>query len=290
MLASLKQALKNFTKKYFYILLVRDKFSPAVQVSQRQLFLFYQQCVLEKKMIRLSDTGYKVFSQHEEDGLLLFIFAVIGTHNKTFVDIGSNDGINSNCANLAINFGWHGLFIDSDKAAISRGIRFYRRYPDPWSFKPRFAEAKVTRENVNAIIEKGGFKGNIDLLSIDIDGNDYWIWDAISVIEPHVVIVECKIEYGFNNVVVPYDPGYSHLTKNPLYNGASPAAFNKLAKRKGYRLAGANSYGHNMIFIKNGLADEYLPEVQLASILTHISATESFKDFDLVKHLPFVEG
>ncbi|MBC7889447.1 MAG: hypothetical protein H7Z13_16340 [Ferruginibacter sp.] len=290
MLSAVKQYLKNFIKKYFYIILLRDKFTPALQVNQRQLFLYYQQCFRENKIIRLSDTGYKVFSQHEEDGLLLFIFAIIGTTAKTFVDIGGNDGVNSNCANFAVNFGWHGLFIDSDKTAVKRGIHFYKRYPDPWSFKPRFVCQKVTRENINPIIEKEGFSGSIDLLSIDIDGNDYWIWDAINILEPRVVMVEAKVEFGFNNVVVPYDPGYSHLTKNPLYNGASPVAFNNLAKRKGYRLAGANGYGHNMIFIKNGLADDYFPEVAVATILTHPSAIESFKDFERVMHLEFIEG
>ncbi len=271
-------------------MLVKDKFSPAVQINQRQLYLYYQQSFKEKKIIQLNDTGYKVFSQYEEDGLLAFIFAVIGTTNKTFIDIGSNDGVNSNCANFAINFGWHGLFIDNDKTAIKRGVNFYRKYPDPWSFKPRFLYMKVTRENINEAIANEGFKGPVDLISIDIDGNDYWIWDAITIVMPRVVIIEAKVEYGFNNIVVPYDAGYSHLHKNPLYNGASPVAFNNLAKRKGYRLVGANSYGHNMIFVQNDLADDYLPEVTVASILNHPSAIESFKDFDLVKHLKFIEG
>ncbi|MEO5892931.1 MAG: hypothetical protein ABIQ31_21965 [Ferruginibacter sp.] len=290
MLNNLKEGLKNFIRRYFSIIWIRDKFSAALQINQRHLFLYYQQCVAEKKQILLKDTGYKVFSQNEEDGLLVFIFAVIGMQRKTFVDIGGNDGVNSNCANFAINFGWHGLFIDSDKTAVSRGVRFYKRYPDPWAFKPRFAAVNVTRENINTIVSDEGFAGVIDLLSIDIDGNDYWIWEALTVVEPNVVIVECKVEYGFNNIVVPYDPTYSHLKKDPLYNGASPFAFNQLASRKGYRLVGANNYGHNLIFVKRGLADDYLPEVSLATLLTHPSAIEGFKDFDKVKHLPFLQG
>ncbi|MBL0359260.1 MAG: hypothetical protein IPP72_21405 [Chitinophagaceae bacterium] len=282
--------VKNFLKKHFYILKVRNKFTPAVQITQRQLFLHYQQQLKREESVNLADTGFKVFSQHEEDGMLLFIFAVTGMKHKTFVDIGANDGVNSNCANLAINFGWYGLFIDSDKDAIKRGEHFYNKYPDPWDYKPVFICQQTTRENINHIINNAGFTGTIGLLSIDIDGNDYWIWEAITCISPEVVIIEAKVEFGFNDVVVPYDACYSHLTKNPLYNGASPFAINKLANRKGYRLVGANAYGHNMIFIKNELAAGFIPEVSVASILCHPKTIESLKEFELVKHFEFVKG
>lgn len=105
-----------------------------------------------------------------------------------------------------------------------------------------------------------------------------------------MVIIEAKVEYGLHNAVVPYSAGYSHLTKNPLYNGASPFAMNELAKRKVYRLAGANAYGHNMIFIKKELAPDYIPEVTVESILQHPETVKSLKEFEQVKDMEFVKG
>jgi len=282
--------LKRLVKKYLSQFRYRDRYSPTVQITQRQLYLSYKENFRNKTAVQLADSGFKVFSQFEEDGMLLFIFSVIGMKYKTFVDIGANDCINSNCANFAVNFYWHGLFIDSDKNALDIGRHFYNKHPDPWSYKPVFVCEKIDRQNINPLIKNAGFEGPVDLLSIDIDGNDYWIWEAITVISPNVVIIEAKVEYGMNDAVVPYNADYSHLNKNPLYNGASPFAINQLAKRKGYRLVGANAYGHNMIFIKKELAADYIPEVTVESTLTHPKTKESLKEFEQVKHLEFLKG
>ncbi len=241
-----------------------------------------------KEVPSLRETGFRVFSQFEEDGLLLFIFAMIGTASERFIEIGANDGINSNCANLAINFGWHGLFVDANRPAIKRGMRFYQKYPDPYHYPPKFVCASVTRENINAIIKDAGFEGHVDLLSIDIDGNDYWIWDAITVVEPRVVIIETHVEFGLNNVVVPYDPNYVYPGKHPDYHGASPIAMIKLGKKKGYRFVGANRLGHNHIFVKEDLAGDLLPEVDAESVLQHPSTLESFKKFEPIRDWKYV--
>jgi hypothetical protein len=76
--------------------------------------------------------------------------------NKTFVEIGSDDGVNSNSANLYFNFGWHGLFMDGNPKSVKRGVKFFNKYPHPWYYKPKFVCAKVTRENVNDLIEGAG--------------------------------------------------------------------------------------------------------------------------------------
>jgi len=238
----------------------------------------------------LNDTGFRVFSQFEEDGKLLFIFSIIGMNRKTFVEIGSDDGVNSNSANLYFNFGWHGLFIDSSRKSIRRGIKFFNKYPHPWYYKPKFICEKVNRENVNELIEGAGFTGEIGLLSIDIDGNDYWIWDAISVIDPQVVIIETHTEFGMNNIVAPYEPDYSYPGKHPVYHGASPVAMNRLGNKKGYRLVGANELGFNFIFVRNGLADQGLPEVTLDTLLTHPSVEEGYRKFDPIKDWEYIEG
>lgn len=281
---------KNFLKDKFLITKIRNRFIPSVQISQMHLFHQYQQMAKEGSVPALSDTGYRVFSQFEEDGKLLFIFSILGMSTKTFVEIGSDDGVNSNSANLYFNFGWHGLFIDGNPKSIKRGIKFFNKYPHPWFYKPKFVNAKVNRENVNQLIETGGLNGEIGLLSIDIDGNDYWVWDAITVIDPQVVIIETHNEFGMNNIVVPYDPDYFYPGKHPIYHGASPVAMTKLAKRKGYRLVGANELGFNFIFIKNGLADLQIPEVSVESVLTHPSVKEGYKKFEPIKDWEYLEG
>lgn len=241
------------------------------------------------KVPQLSETGYRVFSQFEEDGKLLFIFSLIGMTHKTFVEIGSDDGINSNSANLYFNFGWHGLFIDGNEKSIQRGKKFFGKYPHPWFYKPVFRHALVTRKNVNELISEAGFSGETGFLSIDIDGNDYWVWDAINVISPQVVMIETHNEFGLNNIVVPYDPNYFFPGKHPVYHGASPVAMTNLAKKKGYRLVGANELGFNFIFVKNGIAEEFLPEVSVESVLTHPSVQEGYKKFEPIKDWEYLQ-
>lgn len=280
--------LKDFLKSRLYILKVRDRFSAAVQIGQRQLVVKYSRWAEKGTLPDFKDTGFRVFSQYEEDGKILFILSVIGMQNKTFVEIGSDDGINSNCANLALNFGYHGLFLDGNPRSIKRGTRFYSKYPHPWMYAPTFKCAKVTAENINQLVSDAGLSGDIDLLSIDIDGNDYWVWDALKDVSPNVVIIETHVEFGMRDIVVPYDPNYFFPGKHPVYHGASPIAMVKLAKKKGYRLVGANELGFNLIFVKNGLGDKEIPEVSVESILEHPSVKESWKRFEPIKDWEFI--
>jgi len=281
---------KNFLKNKFYILKIRDRFSASTQIVQRQLFNQYQAWKTENKTPVLKDTGFRVFSQFEEDGKILFILSIIGMRNKNFIEIGSDDGLNSNCANLAFNFGYHGLFIDGNPKAIRRGEKFYAKYPHPWMETPKFICEKVKRENINQLIQKAELKGEIDVLSIDIDGNDYWIWDAITEVSPNIVIIETHIELGMRNIVVPYDPNYFFPGKHPIYHGASPIAMVNLAKKKGYRLVGANDLGFNFIFVKNGMGEKELPEVSVESVLWHPSVQKCFEKFEPIKDWEFLEG
>jgi len=282
--------IKNFLKKYFLITKIRSRFNPAVQIGQRQLFFQYQKQAKSNQLPKITDTGFRVFSQFEEDGKLLFVFSVLGMTNKTFVEIGSDDGVNSNSANLYFNFGWHGLFIDGNSKSISRGRKFFNKYPHPFFYKPNFICDLVKRENVNELIKKGGYEGEVGLLSIDIDGNDYWVWDAINTINPQVVIIETHSEFGLENIVVPYDSNYFYPGKHPVYHGASPIAMANLAKKKGYRLVGANDLGFNFIFVRNGLANDLIPEVTVESILEHRSSKEDYQKFEPVKDWEYIKG
>lgn len=283
--------ISNFLKDcWMRIDRLKAKSSPEVKILQRLLFHYYQGLALNKKPPPLKETGFRIYSQFEEDGILLFLFAVLGTRNKAFVDIGAGDGVvNSNCANLAINFGWHGLFIEKSLEWVQQGIRFYGKHPDTFLYPPKFVCAQVTRENVNSLIQEAGLEGEVDLLSIDIDGNDYWIWEALDCIQPRVVIIETHVEFGAKSIVVPYDPNYSYPGTHQDYHGASPIAMAKLAKRKGYRLVGGIQYGFNTIYVQEGLQEDLIPEVTIESILQHPRMKERKGVFEAIKDMPYLE-
>ena len=227
--------------------------------------------------------GARIFSQFEEDGLLLYLDAVLELEQHSFVDIGAADGINSNCANLALNLGWHGLFIEGSPPLVDRGRKFYQEHPDTQLWPPVFVQAFITRENINQLILGTGFSGPIGIMSIDIDGNDYWVWEAVNAVDAAVVMIETHIEFGMRNIVVPYDPQHVYPGKHPDYFSASPVAMVRLAGRKGYRLVGANRYGFNLIFVKRGLHEDRVPEVSLESVLTHPRYRARLDRFEAIK-------
>lgn len=281
--------LKNLVKYYGSGFIYKNQMSADVQLKQKQMALHYIECKKNNQLPDIKDTGFKVFSQFEEDGYLLYIFSVIGHGKKTFIEIGANDGINSNCSNLIIHFGWTGLFLEGSETLIKRGRKFYSKYPTPYHAKPVFKQAIVTAENINDLIKEGGLEGEIDLLSIDIDGNDYWVWKAIKQVNPRVVIIETHVEFGMHPIVVPYDPNYMYPGKHPVYHGASPYAMSVLAKEKGYRLVATNELGINHIYVRNDLAENFFPEIKVETTLTHPKTVASFKAFEPIENWEYVK-
>ena len=133
---------------------------------------------------------FKVSSQNGEDGLLAFIFGEIGATDHRFVEFGVEDGRECNCANLAIGFGWSGLMLEGSPANAVKARAYYDALGRPPGKGVEVVERYVTAENIDGAIASAGVSGEIDLLSIDIDGNDYWIWKAIEGIRPRVVVIE----------------------------------------------------------------------------------------------------
>ena len=182
------------------------------------------------------------------------------------VEICAGDGIECNTANLIVNHGWNGLLFDGDQRLIERGRAYYSRLPDTMQFPPTFVNAWITRENVNDLIKTNGFEGAVDLLSLDLDGVDYWIWEAIEVIRPRVVIAEVQCIWGAGRAVtVPYSDAFKSppIDRFMIYTGASLPAFVKLARRKGYRLVGVQRLGFNAVFVADGVGEDLLPEVAI---------------------------
>ncbi len=110
------------------------------------------------------------------------------------------------------------------------------------------------------------------------------------MINPQVVVIETHNEFGWEDIVVPYDAEYTYPGKHPLYHGASPVAMVKLAARKGYRLVSANELGFNFLFVRNGLATEELPEVSVDSVLIHPAVAEGHRHFDAIRDWEYLPG
>lgn len=212
----------------------------------------------------MREVGFRKYSQFEEDGILLYIFSLLPPVNRTCVEICAGDGRECNTANLIINHGWWGHLFDGNDQNVKTGKEFFSQCKDTFIYPPRFTKAWITAENVNELIATSGANGPIDLLSLDLDGMDYWIWKAITVIQPQVVVCEThNVIPADKALTVPYDPGFVYASSN--YRGASLMAMCKLGREKGYRLVGTHRFGFNAFFVKNGLGEEFFPEVDVAS-------------------------
>ena len=247
--------------------------SAATKSGLRQLSFAYRSAVHDEKQLpTLRDVGFRIFSEVDEDGILLFLLAVVGVDRGRFVDIGAGDCLTaSNCANLALNLGFHGLFVDANQAAIEAATRLYGSHRDTRTYPPKAVHAFVTRENVNDVIRGAGFEGPVDVLSIDVDGNDYWIWEAITCVQPRIVVIETHVEYGLDDTCAPYRADFNWRSHAKLYEvfGASPAAMQRLGRQLGYRLVGGNRYGFNAIFLREDLDADVIPTVGVEELLRH---------------------
>jgi hypothetical protein len=204
---------------------------------------------------RLVRYGYKVYSQNDEDGIIAEIFRRIGATSKTFVEFGVETGVECNSVKLLVE-GWRGLWIESNAASAAAIRREFA--PFIAGGKLVLQESRVTAENINALIGQGGFSGEIDLLSVDIDGNDYWVWKAIDAVNPRVVAIEYNATFRPPMaVVVPYRADAQWDGSN--HYGASLEALVRLAAAKKYRLVGCSIAGVNAFFVRADLcADRFL--------------------------------
>ena len=220
--------------------------------SQLLFILAYQQRKLSGQLLpEVNDVEFRVFSQNGEDGISWYIFSLIGAETKTVVEIFAGDGIQCNAANLLVNHGWTALLVDGDEGNVTRGRAFYQRHPDTFGFAPRFLHAWVDADNVNRLVTGEDFEGEIDLLSLDIDGIDYWLWRALTAVRPRVVVAEVQAIWSDSRAVtVPYCSDFRTECVDGfgIYCGASLPAFVKLARAKGYRLVGTQRHGYNAFF------------------------------------------
>jgi hypothetical protein len=195
---------------------------------------------------------FRVFSQWGEDGIIQFLLQNVSIKHPIFVEFGVENYTESNTRFLLTNNQWSGIVIDGS----DENIEYIKKDPIYWAANLRAISAFITKDNINELITANGVKGDIGILSIDIDGNDYWVWKAIECISPRIVICEYNSLFGpVAEVTTPYNPNFvrdtAHFSK--VYYGASISALNKLAVSKGYSLVATNSVGNNIFFVRNDL-------------------------------------
>jgi hypothetical protein len=270
------QYLKKQIKKSFAGWLYREKTAPAAFQKLVDTSITHS---------NPSSAVADLFTYHGEDGIIQNIISKLKNVPPLFVDIGSGDCIKSNCAALAVHCKWKGIFIDNNALILTIGKRFYSGLH--LSQNVQFSKAFVTAENVNDLLRKANITGYIGLLSIDIDGNDYWIWKALTVIQPFIVVIEAKVEFGYKKVVVPYSLT-NHHSYHKEYNGASVEALRKLGRDKGYTLIAANPQGYNLFFIRTEDVNNSFREIESSAILQHPETINSFYPDHFFEQHPFI--
>jgi hypothetical protein len=191
--------------------------------------------------------GYeaRVRSQNGEDGILRELFRRIGTTNRFLVEFGVGSGEECNGRHLVEDQGWSALFLEVDPEDFAALEARWKEFPNV-----RCVQAEVTSTNIEELLGRYDVPIDLDLLGIDIDGNDYWVWKAVQHWKPRVVVIE------YNAFHPP--PERWVMTENPEhrwdhtdYFGASLTSLQALAGDKGYQLVGTDSFGVNSFFVRN---------------------------------------
>lgn len=281
---AMNMARKAFT--LIRLLLMRD-----VAQNQQLLGRMASWQVRSQKVISsLQQVEFKVTSQWGEDGIIDWLIerANIPPLAHSFVEFGVADYREANTRFLMQNRNWRGCIMDGSSAMMTT----IRRDGLAWKYDLTARPAFITRENINSLIASCGFEGEVGLLSVDIDGNDYWVWEAIDIIHPILVICEYNAVFGdVYPISIPYNPQFdrtkAHYSR--LYFGASINALRLLAARKGYRIAGTNLAANDAFFVREDYASQFL-DGSLLHIQTHPSRfRESRNEQGQINHLSGVE-
>lgn len=202
---------------------------------------------------KLNKYEFKAYSQGGEDGIIQEIFRRIGTTNQYFVEFGVGVGLENNTAFL-LTLGWKGLWIEGSNQYCKRINEKFGNVID--NHQLTLINNFVDADNIEGLFKQANVPQELDLLSIDIDGNDYWIWKAINYYRPRVVIMEYNAVYPPQvSWTIQYNP--NHRWDYSSYMGASLLALEKLGNIKGYKLVGCSFTGVNAFFVRDDLVDDH---------------------------------
>ena len=201
----------------------------------------------------LATAEKQIYSQFGEDGIIDHLIRHLPGIPPLFIELGTENYREANTRFLAVHRYWSGLIVEAD----ARFVAMMRADGIPWKHGLRVIESWISASNVNELLGMAPTReGEVGLLSLDIDGVDYWIWKAIDRISPWIVILEYRGDLGPGVVwTVPYDENFARSPNQyqNLYYGASLRALSELSARKGYRLVGVNRAGGNAFFVRSDI-------------------------------------
>ena len=204
----------------------------------------------------LDEVEFQVFSQRGEDGVIQYLINKIEIPNKIFVEFGVETYTESNTRFLLLNNNWKGLILDGDK----KNIDYIKNDFIYWKYNITAIQSFITKDNINKLIQNYTNLEDIGLLSVDIDGNDYWVFEAIDCIKPRIIVCEYNSVFGDEKKLsIPYNESFTRSNEHysELYFGASLNAFCHLADLKGYDFVGTTKAGVNAYFVRKDLSSPF---------------------------------
>lgn len=226
------------------------------------------------RIASLHEVEFRVYSQFGDDGIIQWLVARLPSLPKRFIEFGVEDYTESNTRFLMASRNWSGLVMDGSPVNIAR-LRARKWF---WRYGLTALACFVTCENVDTLIAEWAGREPVGLLHIDVDGNDYWLWDAVKCISPGIVIMEFNAVFGeYRTITIPYAADFHRFAAHysGQYAGASLSALTHLAGLKGYALIGANSAGNNAYFLRRDLLNDDLVEVPVTRTFVRPNYRES---------------
>ena len=238
----------------------------------------------------IQEAGFRCYSQFEEDGIILYLMTMLGIENGICVEICCGDGRECMSTNLILNHGFQGFLFDGSRENVNYARTFFHLKKDNMAMTPVIRKAWITAENVNDHILAAGSPTEIDFLSLDVDGMDYWIWEAINCISPKICCFETHDWIPSQlSLTVPYQSNFDmNKSIEPGFRSVSLKAMQILSKKKGYTLLGAHRHGFNVFFIRNDLILPFHNEVSPEEIHNNPGTIRNQRThWPLLKHLPW---
>jgi len=233
--------------------------------------------------LQINSKEYRVYSQWGDDGIIQYLVHKLNIENKKFIEFGVGNYFESNTHFLLVNNNWSGYVIDGSQKCMD----IVKDSPFFWRYDLKLKTAFINKDNINNLLSESNFS-NIGLLHIDLDGNDYWILNAIDMkkYSPDILILEYNSNFGAERqITIPYNPLFSCIDghHSGQYFGASLAALNSIAMDKGYYFIGCNLAGNNAYFIKN----KYQSVINPVSLIKGFTSAKSRDERDSDGNLLF---
>ena len=288
----MKRIINKVIESIKYLINLRVKIEE-IQFNQG---LIIQKLNMILNLQSVENNEYKIFSQWGEDGIIQHLTSNINIKNKTFIEFGIENFSESNCRYLMFKDNWSGFVIDGSESNI-RSLKKSYYY---WKYDLESLCAYIDAENINKLLEKSKFDHELGILSIDIDGNDYFIFESINLYKPSIVICEINALFGLRPISIPYDKDFNRTKAHfsNLYFGASLSAITYIANKKGYELVGTTHNMGNAFFVKRELLNDVIRSVSCEDVFMmskerqsrgrdgNLNLIPALERYDQIKGLP----